>query len=138
MSLTTKTNIRDYIRRWFSDNTTDEGALVKLLEDISESSSILEEPLVVTGNTTLTSDHLGRNILVQAAATITVPETATEDLPNGFYCNIKRDTSGVVDFATEGTDALDVIGGATAIANESGWITVHKESDGVYSLIGDV
>lgn len=139
MTLKTKTQLQTYLDQYFSDNTGDESALLQFLIDLKDSGSgLIEPPLTISASTTLGSEHTGRNILVESAATLTLPEADTEDLPVGWYCNVKRATSDAVTFAAEGTDVLEYTGASTSIANENGWVTVYKDSDGVYSLIGDL
>lgn len=139
MTLKTKTQLQTYLDQYFSDNTGDEASLLEFLRDLKDSASgLIEPPLTISASTTLGSEHTGRNILVDAAATLTLPEVATEDLPDGWYCKVKRATADAVTFAKEGTDVLEYTGASASIANENGWVTVHKDSDGVYSLIGDL
>lgn len=139
-----KAAILSFIQSYLSDNNLEQAATKKALEDIlSTLEGIVEAPITVATSTTLTGAQAGANILVTGAAAITVPEVATEDLPDGWYVNIKRATAGVVTIDTEGTDVLEYVGGlgteqTVAISDQYGWVTVYKDSDGVYSVIGSV
>lgn len=139
-----KAAILSFIQSYLSDNNLEQAATKKALEDIlSTLEGIVEAPITVATSTTLTGAQAGANILVTGAAAITVPEVATEDLPDGWYVNIKRATAGVVTIDTEGTDVLEYVGGTgteqtVPISDQYGWVTVYKDSDGVYSVIGSV
>lgn len=140
----TKPAILSFIQSYLSDNNLEQAATKKALADmLSALEGIVEAPTTINTSTTLTAAHSGANILVTAAATITVPEVATEDLPDGWYVNIKRATAGAVSVDTEGTDVVEYVGGTgveqtVAISDQYGWVTVYKDSDGVYSVIGSV
>lgn len=139
MTLRTKQEILNYISANLSDSTSDQAKVANVLNFIQESNiGCPESPIEVTGALTLSEIHYGRDLIVTAAATITLPEDATEALPDGFFANVKRRTASVVGFAVEGTDVVESIGGGTAIANENGWVTAKKDESGVWSLIGDL
>lgn len=91
---------------------------------------------VSTGKTVTSSDN--RTVQrVTAAATITLPEDSTENLPAGFTIEVMKDTTGTVDFAVEGTDVLRTSAG-TEILTQYNWATAVKIASGVWAIYGDL
>jgi len=74
---------------------------------------------------------------VTAAATITLPEDTTENLPAGFTIEVMKDTTGTVGFAVEGTDVLRTSAG-TDILTQYNWATAVKIASGVWAIYGDL
>jgi septal ring factor EnvC (AmiA/AmiB activator) len=94
-------------------------------------------PLEVTASRTLTASDNKRVLYVTAAATLTLPEDATEALPVGFAVDIQKSVAGTVDVATEGTDVLQSAG-SSEIITQYAWASVIKLESGIWAIVGDV
>lgn len=94
-------------------------------------------PLEVTASRTLTASDNKRVLYVTSAATLTLPEDATEALPVGFAVDIQKGVAGTVDVATEGTDVLQSAGGSE-ILTQYAWASVIKLESGIWAIVGDV
>lgn len=90
------------------------------------------------GDTTLTDTFAGRTISTNFGANgvITLPEDATEDLPDGWTCEVLQSTANTVTFITEGTDVL--LGGLNTISAQGGRAIVMKVESGLWSVSGNV
>lgn len=90
------------------------------------------------GSTVLSDTFAGRLCSTNFGAdgVITLPEDATEALPDGWSCQILRSTAFTVTFDTQGTDIIQ--GGITNIAFEGGRAFVTKVSSGIWNVSGDV
>jgi hypothetical protein len=104
-------------------------------------------PLVInaqTGTTyTITASDIGKTITLNnaSAITVTVPETATEALPAGFWCTLLQRGAGQVTVAKQGTDTIESRGGYLKLSGQHAAATVTKLVAGtpnVYSLVGDL
>jgi len=71
-----------------------------------------------------------------AAITLTLPQQSTEAVNEGFACQIVGAGTGTVTFATEGTDVLYIVSGATQIAAQFVSVSVHKHFDAAQSTWG--
>lgn len=97
-----------------------------------------------TGTTyTLTASDNGKivSLLNAAAITLTVPQTSTEELPNGFNCGIVQRGAGLVTVAKEGTDVVESSGAALALGGQFSMATITKIIEGspnTYELVGDI
>ena len=94
-------------------------------------------PTEVTTDKTITAEDFKVPQRVTGAATITLPESTTENLPLGFTCDFQKATTATVGFAVEGTDTLESAAG-TEIINQYGWVTAIKMADGVWAIVGDL
>lgn len=94
-------------------------------------------PLEVTASRTLTASDNKRVLYVTSAATLTLPEDATESLPVGFAVDIQKGVAGTVDVATEGTDVLQSAGGSE-ILTQYAWASIIKLESGIWAIVGDV
>lgn len=94
-------------------------------------------PLEVTTSRTLTASDNKRVLYVTAAATLTLPEDATEALPAGFAADIQKGAAGTVGVATQGTDVLQSAGGSEILTQYS-WASVIKLESGIWAIVGDV
>ena len=116
---------------WDSINTTI--APTNPLVDISEK----------TANYTVTSTDSGKVITVNAAGaiTITLPESSTEVLEEGFNIAIVRRGAGTVTIAKEGSDVIESIDSLVDIGNRYGSVSVIKVEQGspnTWTLVGDL
>lgn len=87
---------------------------------------------------TVTEADFGKVLLFDTtnAVTLTVPDVATEDLPDGFYVYARNKQAGVITVTPTGTD---VIGGAgTVTSDPEKLLSVYKEADGLYITAGDL
>ena len=65
-----------------------------------------------------------------AAVTLTLPQNTTETLPEGFQCVVIQNGANAVTIATEGTDTIRSIGGATGTAEDQAAISIIKTKSG--------
>lgn len=94
-------------------------------------------------NYTLIGTDSGKVITVDSTSpvTITLPQTSTESIPNGFFCNIIRLGSGTVTIIAQGSDALISKNSYTTISPRYGEIVVKKLVNGspnTWILSGDL
>lgn len=87
---------------------------------------------------TLTASDNGKTVTLANSnpITLTLPETATEPLVEGFQCRVIQFGAGQVTLAVEGSDTLETLNGKTSIAGENGRIEVLKLVDGNASTWG--
>jgi hypothetical protein len=97
-------------------------------------------PRTVTVDTKITLTDEGTRIFVNSgvAETITMPENTTENLPVGFSCEVVMMGAGDVDFAVEGSDNLNSVGGFTTINAQYQMVEVYKQASGEWWLFGDL
>lgn len=96
-----------------------------------------------TANYTLTGSDSGQVITVNSASavTITLPQTSTESISQGFQVAIIRRGAGTVTVAIEGSDTIESVTSYVSIANQYGSASVVKivaGSPNTWSLIGDL
>ena len=112
-----------------------------LLDDSARASG--SGTLIVTDATTartLGAADLGKTICFTSgsAITVTLPEAATEDLIDGFHCQIVQAGAGAITFAVEGSDELKHPFGATATPGDGAMVYVFKRTDTEWYLAGGV
>ncbi len=76
-----------------------------------------------------------------AAVTLTLPETATESLPAGFWCSIVQEGAGQVTITAEGADTVNSKDGLLALTGRYSVATIHKRAAGspnTWFLTGDL
>lgn len=93
----------------------------------------------VAGTTyTLTASDLNKVLVFTSATdiTVTLPEAATEDLIDGFFCSVIPGSTGAITLAVEGTDSLLTLDQAVLANGKDGFTVVSKQSDGVWRASG--
>jgi hypothetical protein len=84
---------------------------------------------VVSGAYTITGADNG--YILDVDADVTLPENATEDLPDNFWCAINNTSASAITVLTEGTDTLETKGSLYDLEQYAG-ATVIKRGDGDY------
>ncbi|MGG7567911.1 hypothetical protein ACQ5SO_17290 [Rhodovulum sp. DZ06] len=84
------------------------------------------------------ADVLGGTVLLTAAAVVTIPAEATEDLPLGVPLRLIRAGTGAVSVAAASGVTLSSAGGLTAIAAQHGVAHLIKTGADAWTLWGDL
>jgi hypothetical protein len=92
---------------------------------------------------TITGADSGKFIIVNSSSNlnITLPQTTTETINEGFYCKIIRRGSGTVTLVTQGSDTIESKNSYVSISPRYGEITVVKIVNGTpntWYLSGDL
>jgi hypothetical protein len=92
-----------------------------------------------TGYTLAISDH-NKIITVNSGSdlTITLPQTSSVDIPDGFTCKVIRRGSGAITFAIQGAETLESANSYTRIGPQYGAATVIRLGSGLWYIHGDL
>jgi hypothetical protein len=96
-----------------------------------------------TTNYTLTASDSGKVILINSSSNLSVslPQTGTEAINKGFYCDIVRLGSGTVSFSSQGSDTIVSKNSYTSIVPQYGSTRVTKIVEGspnTWHISGDL
>jgi hypothetical protein len=94
-------------------------------------------------NYTLIGTDSGKVILINSSSnlTVTLPETSTETIANGFHCRVIRRGTGTTTFVVQGTDTIESKDNDVSISTRYGEVEVTKIVNGtpnVWHLSGDL
>jgi hypothetical protein len=105
--------------------------------------SILHVKSTVTNVTAYTitgTDNYNRLAFYNSGTiTVTLPEIATEDVGSGFQCIVRLDSTGTINFVTEGSDVIHSVDGLTSMNKQYGEVVVTRSSySQVWELNGEL
>lgn len=85
------------------------------------------------------ADH-NKIIVVNSASnlTITLPQTSTVNIPDGFTCRVIRRGSGTVTFAVQGVETLESISSFTKINDQYGEASVLRLTTATWYISGNL
>lgn len=109
------------------------------------SSWVIENSKYITIDTKTTSyilslaDH-NKTLVINSASnlTVTLPQTSTINIPDGFTCKVIRRGTGTVTFATQGTETLESVSSFTNINDQYGEVTVLRLESTVWYISGNL
>ena len=93
-----------------------------------------------TGVHTITETNLANRLVfdVAGATNVTLPDSTTEDIADGFQCVVRLEGAGSIAFVVEGGDVLHSPGGLTSITAQYSEAVVTKKTDGVWEVNGEL
>lgn len=93
-----------------------------------------------TTSRTLTASDAGKVLWFSngSAVTVTLPQTSTEALPNGFQCVIIQGGAGTVTVQAEGAEGIVSFGSLVDTAGQGAAISVIRQGSGVWWVGGNL
>ena len=98
-------------------------------------------PVEVAGTSyTITLADLGKllRFTSDSTVTLTLPETATESIPAGFFVALQQSGTGQVVFAVEGADVLLAVNGADRTSGQYAMATVTRVATDTWAAGGSI